>query len=442
MSVDAVRDAAVDVLLRVFERNEYLDVALDRKIRRTSLSERGRRFLAQLVYGTVRHKLLCDYVLTGVLDQPVEQLPRPIHAILRMGAFQALFCTQVTFPAMVHTSVDLAKARGHAGTAKLVNAVLRRIPQRIEEVRLPPKDKSHSRHLSVRYSLPVWLIEQWIQQFGQDTAAELAVISAEPAPLVLRVSLNRTTVDELARRLARAGCQVEKRTRVPEELTVLEGNPLRSKLFDHGLFLAQDPASMLAAHLLEPKPGERVLDLCAAPGGKSTHLAQLSEGRAFVVASDNQPRRLAQVADNVRRLETESVSVVAADGQAPPFACFFDAILVDAPCTGFGTLRRHPDLKWRTEPDDALRLARLQQALLRSAFTLCENKGRIVYSVCTTTPEETDGIREFAGSLGAIEWEDGPEWLNQWKIAPGTYRTLPLDGSMDAFYLMRLRKRS
>lgn len=442
MSVDAVRDAAVDVLLRVFERNEYLDAALDRKIRRTSLSERGRRFLAQLVYGTVRHKLLCDYVLTGVLDQPMEQLPRPIHAILRMGAFQALFCAQVTFPAMVHTSVDLAKARGHAGTAKLVNAVLRRIPQRVEDIRLPDKKKSYRLYLSIRFSLPIWLVDEWIQQFGEDTAADMAMICAEPAPLVLRVNGRRTSTESLIRRLEKAGCRVEKRTRVPEELTVLEGNPLRSKLFDNGLFLAQDPASMLTAHLLEPKPGERVLDMCAAPGGKTTHLAQLSEGRAFVVATDNQPRRLIQVMDNVRRLELESISVVAADGQAPPFACAFDAILVDAPCTGLGTLRRHPDLKWRAQPGDALRLAERQRALLRSAFTLCENNGRIVYSVCTITPEETDGIREFAGSLGEIEWEDGPEWLNQWKIAPGTYRTLPLDGSMDAFYLMRLRKRS
>jgi 16S rRNA (cytosine967-C5)-methyltransferase len=442
VSVDPVRDAAVDVLLRVFERNDFLDAALDRKIRRTSLSERGRRFLAQLVYGTVRHKLLCDHVLAGVLDQPADQLPRPIHAILRMGVFQALFCAQVTFPAMVHTSVNLAKARGHAGTARLVNAVLRRVPQRIEDVRLPDKVRSNSRYLSVRYSIPVWMVDQWTRQFGPDIAADMCMVCADPAPLALRVNTRCTAVEALIRRLEKAGCRVEKRTRVPEEVTVLEGAPLRSKLFEQGFFLVQDPASMLVAHLLEPKPGEKVLDMCAAPGGKTTHLAQLADGRATVVAMDNQIQRAAQIAENVLRLDAGGVSILAADGYAPPFAQRFDAILVDAPCTGLGTLRRHPDLKWRAQPEDARRLAEVQRTLLRSAFSLCENNGRIVYSVCTTTPEETDGIRDSAGSFGEIEWEDGPEWLDQWKIAPGTYRILPLDGSMDAFYLMRLRKRS
>ncbi|MCP4644771.1 MAG: 16S rRNA (cytosine(967)-C(5))-methyltransferase RsmB, partial [bacterium] len=181
MPVDAVRDGAIDVILRVFEKNAYLDVSLDKTLRRKKLKERGRRFLTHLAYGTVRHRLLSDHILTPLLHQPLEKLPKPILAVLRMGAFQALFCNQVTFPAMVHTSVDLAKKRGHAGTARLVNAVLKRVPQSLDEVTLPDPEREPVRHLSVRYSLPVWLVEQWHADFGADRARAMCEASDVPA---------------------------------------------------------------------------------------------------------------------------------------------------------------------------------------------------------------------------------------------------------------------
>ncbi|MCC6796160.1 MAG: 16S rRNA (cytosine(967)-C(5))-methyltransferase RsmB [Candidatus Hydrogenedentes bacterium] len=441
MSVDPVRDAAIEVLLRVSEKNAFLSDALDKTLRRKSLGDRGNRFLTQLVYGTVRHQRLADHILGRLLQQPIIELPRPIHLILRMGVFQALFCNQVTFPAMVHTSVDLAKKRGHPGTARLTNAVLKRVPQRIDEVPLPPPENV-ARYLGVRFSLPDWLVQQWIELFGEEQTAALCAASNNQAPTTIRANTLKIGTDDLRARLEQSKCILDKTTSIPEELTVVEGPALRSKLFQQGLFMLQDPASMLAAHLLEPKPGDWVLDMCAAPGGKTTHTAQLADDKAVIVASDLQPSRLVQVAENIERLELRSISMLCADGAQPCYRKKFNAILLDAPCTGLGTLRRHPDLKWRAKADDAKRLAQQQRGLLRAAAQLCENGGRIVYSVCTLTREETLDMRSFAESLDGFTFEDGAPWLNEWKINPGTYRTNPASGSMDGFFLMRLRKSS
>ncbi|HNR29500.1 MAG TPA: 16S rRNA (cytosine(967)-C(5))-methyltransferase RsmB [Candidatus Hydrogenedentes bacterium] len=444
MPLDPVRNAAIDVLLRVFDRGMHLDDALDITLRRkTDLGDRGRRFLTQLVYGTVRHKLLCEHVLRPLLRQPFEELPMPIRAILCMGVFQALFCSQVTFPAMVHTAVELAKKRGHAGTARLVNAVLRRAPQAFDALDLPARDARPADHLSLRHSMPPWLVERWIAEYGAADAERLCVALNTPAPATIRVNTAKATRDQVARYLLKAGFQVTHGTPVPEELTLPEiGALLRSKWFLRGYFMPQDPASMLAAHLVEPQPGERILDMCAAPGGKTTHLAQLAGPTARIVAMDESPGRLQAVLENAERLELPGIAPICGDGRRSPLRGPFDRVLVDAPCSGLGTLRRHPDLKWRVTPETIHRLARTQRDLLRTAAALCKNGGLVVYTVCTITPEETWDVAKAVLAEGAVAAEDGPAWLEPWRVTTGQYRTLPQDAALDGFFLMRFRKRS
>lgn len=445
MPVDLVRDAAIDVLLRVLERDWFLDESLDKTLRRkTGLSPRGKRFLAQLVYGTVRHRILCDHALHAILTQPLAGLPPPIRAILRMGVFQVLFCSQVTFPAMVNTSVELAKRRGHAGTARLVNAVLRRAPKCLEDLRLPAPDADTRGYLSLRYSMPEWLVARWAAEFGLEEAAALCAAFERQAPVTIRANTCRNAPEELLPRLAKAGIHAERHPRIPEALTVIEGKDLpRSKPFREGAFMLQDPASMLPPHLLEPAPGERVLDSCAAPGGKATHLAQLARAGASIVAMDLAPRRLAAIGENLARLGLSRVHVLAADAGRPPFpAETFDAVLLDAPCSGLGTLRRHPDLKYRIDEAAIARLAALQSRLLRTAIRLCKNGGRVVYAVCTFTPEETRGVVRAASEECPVDFEDGPEWMQPWRVETGQYQTRPQDGDLDGFFLTRFRKRS
>lgn len=443
MPIDPVRDAAIDVLLRVFdERNMHLDMSLDKTLRRKKISDRGRRFLTQLVYGTVRHKLLCDHILRGICTQPLEKLPLPIHAILRMALFQSLFCNQVTPPAMVHTSVDLAKKRGHAGTARLVNAILRKAPKEMADVRLPDPAKKFQRYLSVRYSTPPWLISLWETQFGPENLEKICETINNPAPTCLRCNTLIEETEALQARLEKSGISTAKSTPIPEELTLVTGkSPLRSKWFLSGHFIMQDPASMLPPHLLTPQPGEHILDLCAAPGGKTTHIAQLAQDQGHICALESNPRRIPPILENRERLGLHTVWPVTGDGLEPPFAAgSFDRVLVDAPCSGLGTVRRHPDLKWRTTPETIARLAVLQKKLLRSAIELCKNGGVIVYSVCTYSIQETQEVTKSILNDGLVQLEEGPELLNPWKIAKGQYQTNPYDAALDGFYLTRFRK--
>jgi 16S rRNA (cytosine967-C5)-methyltransferase len=443
MPVDPVRDAAVDVLLRVFERNVFLDVSLDKTQRRKKLSERGRRFLGMLVYGTVRHRTLCDYVLQKHCHQPLDELPLAVLIILRMAVFQALFCDQVTQPAMVHTAVDLAKARTHAGLGRMVNAVLRKVPQHLDDVPLPDPETELSKYLRIRYSMPQWLVKKWIGQFGPESATALCIASNETADSILRVNTLKTSKAALQAHLEKSGCLVTDDVALPNALRVVQGGGLsRSKTFQQGHFFLQDTASMLPALLLEPQPGERVLDMCAAPGGKTTHLAELAKGQVQIIAMDSNRTRLWKVIENLERLETPGIRLVQGSGIHPPMVGGFDRVLVDAPCSGLGTLRRHPDLKWHMTPDTITDLARIQQDLLRSAIGLCKNNGIIVYSVCTFTPEETTAVIQPLLDEGAIALEDGQEYLNSWKTAQGMYQSLPSGGAWDGFFLTRFRKRS
>lgn len=443
MPVDLVRDAAIDVLLRVFDRGVHLDVSLDKTIKRKQLPDRGRRFMTQIVYGTVRHRLLCDHVLRPLCTQPIETLPLPILIILRMAVFQALFCNQVTRPAMVHTSVELAKRRGHAGLARLTNAVLRRVPESLEDLRFPDPKQDSLHYLSLRFSIPEWIVADWTATFGAEAAEALCLVSSEQAPISLRANLLKTTPDELTAHLDKSGFEAKKGTVIPEELTLVgPASPIHTHWFREGHFLQQDPSSMLPPHLLEPKPGESILDMCAAPGGKTTHLAELSQCEARITAMDSNPRRFGSIQENVERLGLTGINLLCSDGARPAVIPGFDAVLVDAPCSGLGTLRRHPDLKWHMTPEAVVRLAEQQQTLLRSAVELCKNGGRIVYSVCTLSQQETFDVIHGILSEGRVELEDGPEWFERWRIEQGIYRVLPSGEVLDGFFLTRLRKRS
>mgnify|MGYP005847176453 CR=1 FL=1 len=443
--VDPVRDAAIDVLSRVWEKGVHLDVALDVTLRRrgVGLSARGKRFLSHLSYQACRWRRLADYVLSTACEQPLDRLPMPVLIILRLAVTQMYFSQTVHRAAAVSTSVELARKRGHAGLARLVNAVLRRVPPDLEAVPFPDPARQPVEYLRLRWSLPRWLVRQWVDQFGLDTAARLCEHVNREAPLFLRIRPDVLPEKQLLRQLERHGCRVMPwpggfgflKVESARDLAALP--PLRS-----GACRVQNPASALAPRLLEPRPGERVLDLCAAPGTKTLELCDLCGGNLSVTALDPDAGRLNRLRAALELTGERRVTAMLADGIHPPFpGGSFDAVLVDAPCSGLGTLRHNPDIRDRLKPADLDRLAALQRDLLRSAADLCKNGGRIIYSVCTFTPQETRDISAFAVSELSLEPEAGPEALEPWTIQTGQYQTSPLDAALDGFFLTRFRKR-
>ena len=445
MPVDPVRDAAIDTLLRIFDKGANSNTALDRTISRkgSRLSSRGRRFLTHLVYGTTRYINLSDHIIEDLLTQPIKKLPLPILLILRMGVYQSLFLDSVTFPAMVHTSVDLAKKKGHAGTARLVNAVLKRVPQVLEDVSLPDKEADPALYLSTRYSLENWLCARWVEEYGLEGAEKICAASNEEAPNTIRVNTTLTSREDLLKQLKKLDINAEPDPHIPDSITLLGGPPpVKKKIFQHGHFYIQDPASMLPPHLLEPAAGERILDICASPGGKTTHIAQLTGNEATIISNDMGDKGYWRIQENIERLQLKNIHLTIADGNALPLRGPFDRVLLDAPCTGMGTFRRHPELKYRMGPKGPRRLGKKQLALLRSAIEVCKNGGVVVYSVCTFSAEETEDLANTITGELPVTLEDGPTWLTPWKINEGQYRILPGDGPLDGFFLMRLRKQS
>jgi len=384
------RACAYTVVRRVFERGAYADLALRAAAR--DLDARDRALATRIAYGTVQRRGTLDPLIEALAGRSVHQLDAPLLAALRIGCYELLYLKGAPDHAVVADAVELAKVarRGHG----LVNAVLRRAtregPAFIAGLREGTPEEA-----AVKHSHPEWLARLWWELLGAEEARALLAFDNEPGEVALRVNTLRAQPAEVAERLPAAAVRHD--PRIPEAL-VLDG-PLdlhASPEWSAGAVLAQSRGAMLPALALEPRPGERVLDVCAAPGGKTTHLAALMEGRGEVVAIERNPRRAAELRRTVQRAGAERcVRVVEGDAtrvQGSPFGgeAPFDRVLVDPPCTGLGTLQARADLRWRVGPRDPERLASVQRAILAAAAQAVRPGGVLVYSTCTISPSENE----------------------------------------------------
>jgi 16S rRNA (cytosine967-C5)-methyltransferase len=415
------RRCAYVVLRRVFERGAYADRALQAEAR--ALSTRDRGLAMRLAYGAIQRRATLDHLSEQLAERPVERLDAPVRAALRLGLYELCFMHGAPARAVVADAVELAKpgapgARGRGG-AGLVNAVLRRAT-REASVLLARLDDTTAEGAAVAHSHPEWLARMWWQELGAGEARALMACDNEPAELALRVNTLRSEREAL-----RAALPVPTRADalLPEAVVVDGALDLqRQRPWREGLCLAQSRAAMLVSHALEPQAGERVLDLCAAPGGKTTHIAALMLDRGEVVALERDPRRARALAQTATRLETTSVRVEVGDarliGSTEDRSALreqvgsFDRVLVDPPCSGLGTLQGNPDLRWRMTPAKVQELAREQAQILRRAAGALRPGGVLVYSTCTISPPENERlVGAFLHSHRDFTLEDlGAKW--------------------------------
>jgi 16S rRNA (cytosine967-C5)-methyltransferase len=365
-TLSPARRAAHAVVLRTLAEGAYADRALHGEAR--GLEPRDRALAKQLAFGTIQRRLTLDHVIDRHVDRALEP---GVRAALQLGLYQLMFLDGVAAHAAIGEAVELAKpSPGH----RLVNAVLRRVQR--EGAELPTDDTPEG--AAIRHSHPRWMVELWWEWLGPDETRALLAADNAPAELALRVNaLVDYDLDDVPGR--REG-----------EAIVVDGpfDALAHPGYAAGAFTPQSRASQLAGRALAPAPGERVLDLCAAPGGKTTHLAALMEGTGEVVAVERHPQRARALRATCERLHAGNVTVVTADAKAYDGEARFDRVLLDPPCSGLGTLRSHPDLRWRTSPEAIERLAAEQDALLASARRALAPGGTLVYSVCTLSPGE------------------------------------------------------
>ncbi|MBI3770919.1 MAG: 16S rRNA (cytosine(967)-C(5))-methyltransferase RsmB [Deltaproteobacteria bacterium] len=440
----AARAVALAVLRRVERDRAYADVALDAALANSALDTRDRGLATRLVYGTVAWQGLLDWHLAHLAGRAPETLDLAVRLVLRLGCYQLLVLDRIPAHAAVATSVELAK-RVAPAAAGLVNAVLRRAAR--ERATLPLPDAADPvRHLAVAFSHPEWLVARWLELFGVAETRLLLAADNEAAPTVLRARPGER--DRLIADLAAQGIVAEPSRYAPDAVEIDAVAPHALAGYGLGAFTVQSEASQLVALLLDPQPGTRVLDVCAAPGGKATYVAELVGSRGLVVAFDRRRRGAAAIATGARRLGIMRLAVGTADARRLPLAVHerFDRILVDAPCSGLGTLRAHPEVRWSRGPADVLRLAALQAEILHAATAHLAPGGALVYATCTLSAAENEGVVEpWLAAHPELERDHAAAHLAPAAAAlvdaSGALRTLPHRHRLDGFYALRVRRR-
>jgi 16S rRNA (cytosine967-C5)-methyltransferase len=438
------RALAARVLERVETDAAYADLALEAESTRRRVAPRDIGLATELVYGTLRWQRYLDWVLAPHSRRRLDALDPPVRVILRMTAYQLVFLERVPAFAAVSDAVTLARA-GARGSAEYTNAVLRAFAKRGAREREPAPPRDPLDALATRCSFPTWLTRRWVERYGATDAEALMRAMNERPPLAVRANTLRLTREALAARLAGEDDVATQPTRWAPEGLVTEraaGTPARWHAFADGACVVQDEASMLIARLLEPAPGETVIDACAAPGTKTTHLAQLMDNRGRIVALDPQPARLHRVTEASERLGVSIVQTIEGTAQelVSSYAPRADAVLVDAPCSNLGVLRRNPEVKWRRRPEDIPAAAVRQREILTAAATLVKPGGRLVYATCSPEPEENEAVvAAFLAAQPAFSL-DPPAAFPLALDADGFLRTRPDRHGTDGFTAVRLRR--
>lgn len=399
--------------------------------------ERDRALAGEIATGTLRWQAAFDRVIQEFVGRPLNRLDSEVVVILRLTIFQLLHLDRVPAAAAVNDAVSLTRKAGKKSAAPLVNAVLRRVSR--ERNRLPlPKEDAGLDYLAVTLSHPKWLVSRWAGRYGFDAARAWTQFNNAPAPLTLRVNRLKTSVESLTAALEREGVDVVPGKYAPDALVVSAGNPLSTALARQGLFVVQDEASQLVALIAGAHPGESILDACASPGGKTTAMAASMQGSGLIVATDLRGKRVELLATTVRASGATNVRVVRADASAPlPFRKQFDAVLLDVPCSGLGTIRRDPDLKWRRQETDLAVMAGGQLQMLRVAASAVKPAGRLIYATCSSEEEENEGVVDaFIAETGftLIAPAHLPAPVTAMLDSHGRLRTYPFRDNLEAFF--------
>jgi 16S rRNA (cytosine967-C5)-methyltransferase len=439
--------------LQVVQRGRYADVALENALQHSSLKDLDRRLVTELVYGSIRRQRTLDALIDQLAKKKATQQPPDLRLILHLGLYQLRYLDHIPESAAVNTTVELAKQNGLTGLAGFVNGVLRQyirltMPKEpdgrvIDPLHLP---KEVVPRLGVQYSYPDWIVQVWLEQFGAAETEKLCAALNCPPTIDLRVNKQRSSPPEVQAAMASAGVAIAPLPPLPQALRLAGSAGAIRNLpgFEQGWWSVQDGSAQLVVHLLDPQPGETVIDACAAPGGKTTHIAELMGDRGVIWACDRTPSRLKKLKENAERLRLTAIQICTADSRnLPQFVNQGDRVLVDAPCSGLGTLHRHADARWRQTPDSVQELAQLQRELLDQAATWVKANGVLVYATCTLHPAENEAVvRSFLDTHSDWQMEPPPadNPAASFATPEGWVKVLPHQQSMDGFFMVRLRR--
>ncbi|AZR72962.1 16S rRNA (cytosine(967)-C(5))-methyltransferase [Anoxybacter fermentans] len=407
--MDKARVIAYKVLTQIDSEEVYSNLSLNREINRANLEFRDRRLATELVYGVLRMRGHLDYIINQFSKHPVKNLDPGVRNLLRLGVYQIKFLDKIPVRAAVHTTVELAKRDFHMGIAKFINGVLRNIDRKIDQVSFPDQIKDPVGYISTFYSHPEWLVKKWVKRYGVKETIELCKANNRVPELTIRANTLKIDPATLANNLAEKYGYEVSLLPYPAEGILLENATgfTQLKEFYEGEFTVQGQASMLVAHALQLKPGMKVADLCAAPGGKTTHMAALMRNEGEILAIDIYSHKIDLIEANCKRLGVTNVKTLCADTTTLELKEEqFDRILLDAPCSGLGLLAQKPEIRWMKTEKEIKELARLQKILLKKGLSWLKPGGIMVYSTCTITEEENQKVLEEALKMDSVELID------------------------------------
>ncbi|TWT04672.1 16S rRNA (cytosine(967)-C(5))-methyltransferase RsmB [Planomicrobium sp. CPCC 101079] len=436
-----VRDAAFSILWAVENKQAYSNLLLNQTIQSYGIADKNKGLLTEITYGTLQHQMTLDFYLEPYLKGKIEPW---VKTLLRLSLYQIVYLDRIPSHAVVHEAVEIAKRRGHGGVASVVNGVLRSIQR--NGVRSFNTISDPIEKISIETSHPAWMIRRWSEQFGMEKAREMALENNKIPAQTVRVNTVKATVEEVIEMLESEGLEATPSNLVPECLVVTNGQPARTATFEKGFITIQDESSMLPVYGLQLKPGMKVLDMCAAPGGKTTHIAEKMNNQGSLFAMDLHEHKVKLIDETAARLGHTIIETAAGDSKESTerFGMEqFDRILVDAPCSGLGVIKRKPDIKYTKKEEDFARLQEIQYALLDQAAQLLKKDGIVVYSTCTVDAVENRGTAErFLKEHPEMEkiQVSLPEALG--KKNTGFVQIFPQDFGSDGFFIAAFRKKA
>ena len=442
-----VRQLASEILLKVDSRKAYADILLDHNLKDSALSDRDRALLTELTYGTLRWRGKIDARLSPYFHRSSGDTHPFIRNLLRVTFYQLLFLDKVPDYAAVNEAVKLAKAHGGHKVGGFVNGVLRSFLRERNRTTEPGPTNSQA-GLAIEHSHPQWLVKKWLDYFGVEETAALMRANNEIPPLVLRVNSRKGSIETLLDLLLTRGVPAVATQWSPVGVSVQSRSAVdRLPGFREGLFQVQGEASQLVSYLLSPQNGERILDACAAPGGKTTHIAELMADAGDLIATDSAAKGVQKIRENTARLELTCIRAARADVShrlASALSEPYDRILIDVPCSGLGTLRSHPEIKWQRGAADIERLSTLQRKILQRVASYLKPGGICVYSTCTLAKDENENVVEdFLARHKEFVLEEAASYLppEARSLVRGSYFTaLPHRHNTDGFFAARMRK--
>jgi len=436
------RWVSAQILTRIERTDSYLDKLIENEFRSNRLNEKDKRLLNEITNGVIRNKMRIDWVLKKFYHGDFLKINSAIKNSLRVALYQFLFCDKIPEYAIVNEAVESIKISLSDKHSKLVNAVLRNILRQKDKIEFPDPEKDRIKYLSVFYSHPEWMVKRWVNRLGYDSTEALLVMNNKPKDISVRINALKMTRDMAEIEMLAQKVKFERSDYSDVHLNIKNFGELNSlELMKNGTLYVQDPSASLPVQLLDPQEGERIIDICAAPGGKATHIAEKMKNTGEIIAVDIFDMRLKTVEENFKRLGITNIKTLSFDARTLAIEPG-DRVLVDAPCSGFGTLSKKPDIKWKQDPAQLEKLGQLQYEIIVNASRHVKPDGVLVYSTCTIEPEENSEIVEkFLASHTNFVLESADKFVLPDVVSEKGYiETYPHIHHIDGSFSARLKR--